>query len=88
MRQTSLFRSWFFGALLIAFSQAKAQQTFPENGIADPRHGYYAFTNATIVKDGSTTVSNATMIIKDGRIISVGNNKVPAGAVEIDCKGK
>lgn len=66
-----------------------AQPTFPENGTADPRHGYYAFTNATIVKDAGTTLSNATMIIKDGKIVSVGAGlAVPAGAVEVDCKGK
>jgi imidazolonepropionase-like amidohydrolase len=68
---------------------AFAQPTFPENGTADPRHGYYAFTNATIVKDAGTTLSNATMIIKDGKIVSVGAAlPVPAGAVEVDCKGK
>ena len=66
-----------------------AQPTFPENGIADPRHGYYAFTNASIVKDAATTLSNATLVIKDGRIVSVGAGlAVPAGAVEVDCKGK
>ena len=68
---------------------ASAQQTFPENGVADPRHGWYAFTNATIVKDGSNTLQNATLIIKDGRIVNVGTNvTVPAGAVTVDCKGK
>lgn len=66
-----------------------AQPTFPENGIADPRHGYYAFTNATVVKDVSTTLTNATLVIKDGRIVAVGANlPVPAGAVEVDCRGK
>jgi hypothetical protein len=65
------------------------QATFPENGVVDPRHGYYAFTNATVVKDANTTLSNATLIIKDGRIVSIGNNlKVPAGAVEVNCSGK
>lgn len=69
----------------VSFSQA----TFPENGVADPRHGYYAFTNATIVKDGSTTLANATLVIKDGKITAVGAGlPVPAGAVEVNCKGK
>ncbi|HYJ37058.1 MAG TPA: amidohydrolase family protein [Chitinophagaceae bacterium] len=68
---------------------ARAQETFPENGVADPRHGHYAFINATIVKDAATTVNNATLIIKDGKIVAVGANlKTPAGAVEVDCKGK
>ena len=66
-----------------------AQVTFPENGVDDPRHGYYAFTNATIVKDGATILTNATLVIKDRKIIAVGTNiKAPVGAVEIDCKDK
>ncbi|NOT51563.1 MAG: amidohydrolase family protein [Chitinophagaceae bacterium] len=83
-------RLWLPAILSLFFSfQLIAQPTFPENGVADPRHGHYAFTNATIVKDAANTIANATMIIKDGRIISVGAGlAVPAGAVEIDCKGK
>lgn len=66
-----------------------AQPTFPENGVADPRHGYYAFTHATILKDGITAISDATLVIKDGRVVSVGSGlAVPVGAVEINSKGK
>ncbi len=76
-------------ALLLFSSATFAQPTFPENGVADPRHGHYAFTNATIVKDASTTLTNATLVVKDGKITAIGSGlKVPAGAVEIDCKGK
>src|SRR5688500_11356684 len=79
---------WAGGFLLYAKMTA-AQATFPENGVANPRHGYYAFTNATIVKDANTTLTNATLVIKDGKIISVGTGtKVPAGAVEVNCSGK
>jgi imidazolonepropionase-like amidohydrolase len=76
--------------VLLLFSTAIfAQPTFPENGVADPRHGHYAFTNATIVKDASTTLTNATLVVKDGKITAIGSGlKAPAGAVEIDCKGK
>ncbi len=75
-------------SLLLAVA-AFSQPTFPENGVADPRHGYYAFTHATIVKDATTTLTDATLVIKDGRIVSAGSGlKVPAGAVEIDSKGK
>ncbi len=74
---------------LVGLCSLQAQVTFPENGISDPRHGHYAFTNATVVKDATTTLTNATLVIKDGRITAVGSGlKVPAGAVEIDCKGK
>ncbi|MBM3415522.1 MAG: amidohydrolase family protein [Bacteroidetes bacterium] len=81
---------WLAGFCCLLFSiPVLAQPTFPENGVADPRHGHYAFTNATIVKDASTTLTHGTLIIKDGRIVSVGTGlAVPAGAVEVDCKGK
>jgi len=74
---------------LSVVSTTIAQGTFPVNGIADERTGHYAFTNATIVKDASTTIPNATLVIKEGKIVAVGANiKVPPGAVEVDCKGK
>ena len=75
--------------LVIGSTASFAQATFPENGVADPRTGYYAFTHATVVKDNATTLSDATLVIRDGRIVSVGTGMpVPAGAVEVDCRGK
>jgi imidazolonepropionase-like amidohydrolase len=66
-----------------------AQETYPVNGIGDPRENYFAFVNATIVKDAQTTLQNATMIIKQGKITSVGTNIVlPKDAVVVDCRGK
>ena len=66
-----------------------AQETFPVNGVADQRSDYFAFTNATIVKDPQTTLQNATLVIKQGKIIAVGANiTVPKDAVVVDCKGK
>lgn len=66
-----------------------AQETFPVNGVADQRNGTYAFINATIVKDAATRIANATLLIKDGRIVAVGTSvSIPADAVVIDCKGK
>lgn len=84
-----LFKLVFVLAFFPVTDTIIAQVTFPENGVDDPRHGYYAFTNATIVKDGATTLTNATMVVKNGKIISVGTNlKTPVGAVEIDCRDK
>ena len=69
--------------------QLKAQSTFPANDVANPRSGYYAFTNATIVKDAATTLQNATLLIKQGKIENVGTTvNIPKDAVVIDCKGK
>jgi len=76
-------------SFMLLAQSSMAQATFPQNGVADPRHGHYAFTNATIVKDANTTLTNATLVIKDGKIVAVGTGvKVPSGAVEVDCKGK
>lgn len=84
-----LYELVFAWALVSVAPRLSAQETFPVNGVADPRHGYYAFTNATIVKDGSTTLTNATLVVKDGKITAVGAGlKVPAGAVEVNCQGK
>ncbi|MGN8039091.1 amidohydrolase family protein [Chitinophaga sp. 22321] len=76
-------------ALLATGSFARAQETFPVNGIADPREGCFAFTHATIVKDAQTTVQNATLVIRDGKIVDAGTGVVvPKDAVVLDCKGK
>ena len=67
----------------------KAQETYPVNDVANPKNGCYAFTNATIVRDGQTLVQNATLIIRQGKIEAVGNNiTIPKEAVVIDCIGK
>ena len=76
------------GLLLLQIGTLYAQPTFPENGVADPRQGYYAFTHATIVKDAGTVLTDATLVIKEGKIVAVGTVAVPKGAVEVDCKGK
>lgn len=68
---------------------ACAQETSPVNGVADIRDRVFAFTNATIVKDAGTTLTNASLVIKKGRIVAAGNNiSIPADAVVINCSGK
>jgi imidazolonepropionase-like amidohydrolase len=75
--------------LLLCWTQAEAQPTFPVNGVASPQSGAYAFTNATIVKDAKTTLTNATLLIRDGKIVAVGTGlALPKDAVVIDCKDK
>ncbi|HYC28904.1 MAG TPA: amidohydrolase, partial [Chitinophagaceae bacterium] len=88
-KSTSLARlASFISFLLVSFA-GLSQPTFPENGVADNREGAYAFTNATIVKDAQTTINNATLVIRKGKIVAVGTGiSVPQDAVVIDCSGK
>ena len=75
--------------LLFYFRINFAQETYPVNGVGDPRVDYFAFVHATIIKDPQTTLQNATMVIKEGKIISVGTNiELPKDAVVVDCRGK
>lgn len=76
--------------LLGCFSIALfSQSTFPVNGVADERETTFAFKNATIVKDAQNTLTNATMIVRNGKIIAIGTAvTIPADAIVVDCTGK
>jgi imidazolonepropionase-like amidohydrolase len=67
---------------------AIAQQTYPRNDIAFSPNDCYAFTNATVVKNAQTILQNATVVIRKGKIASVGTDAAPKDALVIDCKGK
>ena len=77
--------------ILISFLSLEnllAQETFPVNGVEDNRENYYAFFNANIVVDYNTTVENGTLIIKNGKIISVGKDiNIPNGVRKFDLNG-
>ena len=70
---------WLAGLLCIHFAQA--QETFPVNGVADQRNGSYAFTHATIVKNSSATIGDATLLIRDGKITAVIAELAPGGVL-------
>ncbi|HEX5000904.1 MAG TPA: amidohydrolase family protein [Bacteroidia bacterium] len=76
--------------LLIAIViRSSAQVTFPVNGVTDERKIPYAFINGRIIIDSETTIDKGTLLILEGRIVSVGTNvKIPQGASIIDLKGK
>ncbi|MEZ5057325.1 MAG: amidohydrolase family protein [Saprospiraceae bacterium] len=82
-------RKLLFFMLCCLSSSLLAQITFPENGVADNRDGLYAFTNATIYKSFDQKLENSTLIIKDGKVIAVGQGvRIPPDAVVIDATGK
>ncbi len=76
--------------LLLQFFVIKifTQQTFPINDIAASSNDCYAFTNATIYVDAKTFITNATLVIRKGKIESASTNTAPKDAVILDCKGK
>ena len=86
MKKALLLLGVFFA---LSLHSIQAQETFPYNGIKDQRDGWYAFTNATVIPQAGEQINNATLVIKEGRIVSItAGGSVPAGAVEIDAEGK
>ncbi|MFT4204711.1 MAG: amidohydrolase family protein [Chitinophagaceae bacterium] len=78
---------------LLATGYADAQErvpaTYPINGVTDKRVACFAFTHATIVKDAQMKLSNATLLIRKGKIEAVGSSvAIPKDAVVLDCSGK
>lgn len=66
-----------------------AQQTFPFNGVEDHRERFYALTGATVFSTYDKKVENATLLIRDGKVVSVlPSGPVPEGAVQVSLKGK
>lgn len=76
-------------ALLCLGTSAFAQSTFPINGITDPDHLPRALVGATVHTTAKDSLTEATVIVEDGRIKAVGRGlAVPKDAVVIDLKGK
>lgn len=86
MRKTFFFLPLF--TILFNNIKTTAQATYPINEVHHPKESCYAFIHATIVKDPNTTLQNATLVIRKGKIESVGDVAIPTEAIVIDCKGK
>ncbi|GAA5221792.1 amidohydrolase family protein [Membranihabitans marinus] len=66
-----------------------SQETFPRNGAADYSSGHVAFVNANIHDSPGHIIEGGSMIIKEGKIVSVGQKlDIPVGAIKVDLKGK
>jgi imidazolonepropionase-like amidohydrolase len=61
-------------------------------GLSGRRTGALAFVGATLINTtGKATIANATIVIRDGKVIAVGPSKkvkVPSGAQRVDVTGK
>lgn len=76
-------------ALLAALPiAATASQTTPIRGLQDNSSTFVAIQNATIVTEPGKQLENATLVVRNGKIISVNsNNRAPDGARVIDATG-
>src|SRR5690606_26727338 len=78
-----------FCLFLFSFYFLKSQETFPVNGSHDKRPKKYAFINAHIITKAGQSLKNATLLVNDRLIESVGaGQEVPAGYITIDLQGK
>jgi len=80
----------FFLVLIGHLSTLSAQEYFPINSeIKATSHNYTAFTQATIFVTASTVLNNATLLIKDGKVVNAGANiRIPKNSVVVNLKGK
>lgn len=67
-----------------------AQDYFPSNsGVKSDNTNYMAFTNAKIHVSPKEVIDNATLLIKDGKVVSVGTSvSVPKNTTIVDLSGK
>jgi imidazolonepropionase-like amidohydrolase len=67
-----------------------AQDYFPSNsGVIANNSNYTAFTNATIHVSPTEVIENATLLIKEGKVVSVGKSvNIPKNTTTINLSGK
>ncbi|NNK88623.1 MAG: amidohydrolase family protein [Flavobacteriaceae bacterium] len=67
-----------------------AQEHFPKNdGVKSVNTNHTALTNAKIFVTPTKIIDNGTLLIKDGKVVSVGSSvNIPKNAVVVDLAGK
>jgi imidazolonepropionase-like amidohydrolase len=76
---------FFYTSCFFAISNVFAQATILP---AAAQKETIALTNATVHVGNGQVISNATVVLKNGKITEVGTNSSTAGAKLIDCSGK
>jgi imidazolonepropionase-like amidohydrolase len=75
--------------LWLASLSLLAQPTFPSNGPKNEQTRSYALVNVTLFVDYQTKIENATLLVKNDKVVYAGANKqVEKSYTVIDCKGK
>lgn len=76
-------------ALLLVAPAAAQQDAAPTQGLRETVPGHVAFVDATVVVSPERTVEDATLVVRDGRVVSVeAGGEPPAGARVVDVGGK
>src|SRR5690554_6135738 len=82
----------YFSLVMVFFLSltTQAQEYFPKNdGVKQSFKNFTAIQNATIYVSATQKIENATLLIKENKIIDVGTSvTIPKGAQIIDAKGK
>ena len=75
--------------LLVVAQVAVASSTERAAGIADRTPKTFALTHARVVARPGKVIKDATVLVRDGRIVSVGHKlAVPAGVAATDLAGR
>jgi len=76
--------------LFLSATVAQAQEYFPTNaGIKTTKNTTVAFTNAKIYVTPTKIIKKGTLLVKDGKVLSVGKNvKIPKGTKTVNLSGK
>lgn len=84
------FRPLLVGLILLVQTSLFSQETtFHRNGPDDFREGVHAFIHATLFKTYNTKIEDATLLIRDGKVVEAGADvAIPKGAIVHDMKGK
>ncbi len=83
------FKNLFLGLCFVSVT-AMAQDYFPKNdGVKVTNNNYTALTNARIYVSPTEVIDKATLLVKDGKVVSVGTKvNIPLQAVVSDLNGK
>ena len=80
----------FFLLFFLSLTVTQAQDYFPtDSGVKTAENATFAFTNATIYVTPTEIIKKGTLLIKDGKVVSVGKSvKIPKGIKTTDLEGK
>ncbi|RLJ64456.1 imidazolonepropionase-like amidohydrolase [Lacinutrix venerupis] len=85
-----MIKNYLLFIFTVCFLSLSAQENIPKNdGVKTLNTNYTVLTNAKIYVSPTQVIEKGTLVIKDGKIVSVGNGvSIPKNAVITDLSGK